>query len=474
MSSHFIPHKYQRICLEHLEKTPKAALFLDCGMGKTVVTETYIWSMLYDEFRDDVTKVLVIAPKKVAEDTWTGEQEKWDHLKELRFSKLLGTPKQRLRAMEKEADIYIINRELVTWLVDGFGKNWPFDMVVIDELSSFKSSKSDRFRSLKKVIDSGKVRYFVGLTGTPQPNGLLDLWSQMYLVDGGERLGKTIGKYKKEYFIEDIHSVPVRTRNGNFKNVTYRSYDPIPGSEEIIHAKIKDIVISLSAKDWLDVPEAIYNYRYIELSKKEKILVEQLTKERAIELKENATPIVASNAGQVSNKLLQIANGAVYDEEHNVQEIHKKKLEALEDILEEANGKPVMVFYWFQHDRDRILNHFKKWDIKISNLKYPEERKMWNEGKIDMALVHPASMGHGLNLQDGGNIIVWFSLLDSLELYQQANARLHRQGQKQKVLIHHLVVKGTHDEDAIDNLRDKDGSQQRLIAALKARLKLEE
>lgn len=474
MSNHFIPHKYQSICLDHLSNTPKAALFLDCGMGKTVVTETYIWSLLYDEFRDDVSKVLVIAPKKVAEDTWTGEQDKWDHLKELRFSKLLGTPKQRLKAMEKDADIYLINRELVPWLVYGFGNKWPFDMVVVDELSSFKSSKSDRFRALKKVIDSGKVKYFVGLTGTPQPNGLMDLWSQIYLIDGGERLGKTIGEYKRKYFIEDIHTTQVRTKNGNTRSVVYRSYDPKLNSEDIIHDKIKDIVISLSAEDWLDVPEALYNYRYIELSKKEKELVEQLTKERAIELRENAIPIVASNAGQISNKLLQIANGAVYDEEHNVQEIHKKKLEALEELVEEANGKPVMVFYWFQHDRDRILRHFKKWDLKISDLKSSQDRKEWNEGKVDMALVHPASMGHGLNLQDGGNIIVWFSLIDSLELYQQANARLHRQGQRQKVLIHHLVVKGTHDEDAVNNLRDKDGSQQRLIEALKARLNLEE
>lgn len=474
MSKHFIPHKYQEISLEHLEKTPKAALFLDCGMGKTVVTETYIWSLLYDEFRDDVSKVLVIAPKKVAEDTWTGEQDKWDHLKELRFSKLLGTPKQRLKAMEKDADIYLINRELVPWLVNGFGDKWPFDMIVVDELSSFKSSKSDRFRALKKVIDSGKIKYFVGLTGTPQPNGLMDLWSQVYLIDGGERLGKTIGSYKKKYFIEDVHTMQIRTKNGNTRSVLYRSYDPKEGAEKIVHDKIKDVVISLSAEDWLDVPEAMYNYRYIELSKKEKELVDQLTRERAIELVENAIPIVASNAGQISNKLLQIANGAVYDEEHNVQEVHKKKLEALEEIMEEANGKPVMVFYWFQHDKDRILSYFKKWSLKISDLKTSQERKLWNEGKVDMALVHPASMGHGLNLQDGGNIIVWFSLLDSLELYQQANARLHRQGQKQKVLIHHLVVKGTHDEDAISNLRDKDGSQQRLIKALKARLNLEE
>lgn len=474
VAKRFKPHPYQSVCLKHLHKVKKAALFLDCGMGKTVITETYLWSMKYDYFKDDIKRILIIAPKKVAEDTWTNEQEKWDHLGLLKFSKILGTPKQRLKALEIDADVYLINRELVTWLVAGFGDNWPFDTVIVDELSSFKSSKSDRFRALKKVVDSGKIKYFVGLTGTPQPNGLLDLWSQIYLIDQGERLGKTIGEYQKRYFEDIVRTQQVHKKGGGHKQVTYHTYEPKDFAEEEIHNKIKDIVISLSAEDWLDVPEAIYTNRYVHLNKAEKKLVNDLTRERAIELEEDGIPIVASNAGQVSMKLLQLANGAVYDEEHNVREIHSKKLEELEEILDEANGKPVMVFYWFQHDRDRILPHLRKRNLVISDLKTTKDRDDWNNGKIDIALAHPASMGHGLNLQDGGNVIVWFSLLDNLELYIQANARLHRQGQKQKVLIHHIVCKDTHDEDALENLNGKDRSQKRLIEALKARLKLED
>lgn len=472
-AKHFKPHEYQKLCLKHLHRVKKGALFLDCGMGKTVITETYLWSFLYDYFKEDMKKILVIAPKKVAEDTWTQEQDKWDHLGLLRFSKVLGRPKQRLKALEKDADIYIINRELVTWLVAGYGNNWPFDTVIVDELSSFKSSKSDRFRALKKIVDSDKIKYFVGLTGTPQPNGLLDLWSQIYLIDKGERLGKTIGEYQKKYFNDTIRTQQVRKKGGGYRQVAYHTYEPKAWAEHAIHEKIKDIVISLSADDWLDVPEAINTYRYVTLSKAEKKLVDELTKERAIQLEEDGVPIIASNAGQVSQKLLQLANGAVYDEEHNVREIHNRKLEELEEIIDEANGKPVMVFYWFQHDRTRILQWLSKKNLVISDLKSAEARRAWNAKEVDIALVHPASMGHGLNLQDGGNIIVWFSLTDNLELYIQANARLHRQGQRQKVLIHHIVCRGTHDEDAIANLESKDGSQRRLIDALKARLGLE-
>ena len=474
IARHFVPHKYQAISLKHLEETNKGALFLDCGMGKTVITLTYLFERLYDCFDDTMERILIIAPKKVAEDTWTNEQKKWDHLGLLRFSKVLGTPKQRLKALEKDADIYLINRELVPWLVAGFGDHWPFDTVVVDELSSFKSSNSDRFRALKQVIDSGKVKHFIGLTGTPQPNGLMDLWSQIYLIDGGERLGKTIGEYQRKYFIKEMHTTQARKKGGGYRQVTYSTYEPKDFAEYEIQEKIKDIVISLSAEDWLDVPEAIYIYDTIKLSKKEQALVDQLTKERAIQLVEDGVPIIASNAGQISFKLLQMANGAVYDDDHEVQEIHGKKLDKLEELIEAANGKPVMVFYWFQHDYDRIKKRLAKQKLRISSLKTAKDRQAWNDGEIDVALAHPASMGHGLNLQDGGNIIIWFSLLDNLELYQQANARLHRQGQRQKVLIHHIVCEGTHDEDAVVNLQHKDGSQQRLIEALKARLKLEE
>lgn len=462
----FVPREYQKLCLDHLEKTPKAGLFLDCGLGKTVVTLTYIWSLLYDEFRDDVHKVLVIAPKRVAEDTWTNEQLKWDHLKDLRFSRIVGTQKQRLKALEVDADVYTIGRDNLDWLINGFGKKWPFDMIVADELSSFKSPKASRFRSLKKVMNSGKVNYFVGLTATPQPNGLKNLWSQIYLIDKGERLGKTLKQYHNQYFYEVKHF--------NHKtNREYTDYIPLATAEDQIHDKLKDIVISLKGNEWVDVPEATYIYHEIKLNRKEKSLVNNLIHDKVIEFEESGTSIEAANAGQVSRMLLQMANGAIYDKEHNVQVIHDRKLDALEDLVESANGAPVMVFYWFKHDQQRILERFKKYNIRISDLKKAEDRADWNKGLIDMALVHPASVGHGLNLQDGGNIIIWFSMLDDLELYIQANARLNRQGQKQRVLIHHLVTLGTHDEDAIMNLQNKEQSQQRLIEALKARLSLE-
>ena len=462
----FKPHEYQKICLDHLENTPKAALFLDCGLGKTVVTLTYIWSLLYDEFRGDVHKVLVIAPKRVAEDTWVDECKKWEHLKELRLSRIVGTKEQRLKALEQDADVYTVGFGNLLWLINGFGKNWPFDMIVVDELSAFKSSKSERFRALRKVMESDKVNYFVGLTATPQPNGLKNLWSQIYLVDNGERLGKTLMSYYNKYFIENV-------RYNRKSNREYRDYTPIPTAEDQIHEKLKDIVISLKGNEWVDVPEATYIYHDVKLSKKEKALVNKLIRDKVLEFEETGTSVEVANAGQISRMLLQMANGAIYDKEHNVQHIHDRKLDALEDLVESANGAPVMVFYWFQHDQQRILERFKKHDLRISNLKSQEDRKDWNLGKIDMALVHPASVGHGLNLQDGGNIIIWFSMLDDLELYIQANARLNRQGQKQKVLIHHLVTKGTHDEDAIANLQNKEQSQERLIEALKARLSLE-
>lgn len=471
MAKHFIPHAYQQICLDHLDRTKKAALFLDCGMGKTVVTETYLWSLFYDYFKDDVSKVLVIAPKKVAEDTWTGEQDKWDHLSELRFSKILGTPKQRIKALEKEADIYIINRENVAWLVAGFEDSWPFDMVVIDELSSFKSPDSDRFRAMKQVVDSGKVKYFLGLTGTPQPRGVEDLWAQMYLVDQGERLGKTFTGFRAKYFNKELRQEVVRVGNV-YKTRYFNDYTPKEGAEKKIHEAISDIVISLSAKDWLDVPEAMYIYRKVKLCKKDLKKVKEFQKEKVLELED--INITAGSAAQVSQKLLQIANGAIYDEDHNVHEIHDAKLEELEAIIEEANGKPVMVFYWFQHDAERIKKRLKKQKLRISDLKEQKDRIAWNAGEVDIALVHPASMGHGLNLQDGGNIIVWFSMTFDLEIYTQANARLHRQGQKQKVLIHHIVCEDTCDEVALERLEAKDDSQKRLMERLKARLRQEE
>lgn len=473
----FIPHTYQKICLDHLRKTKKAALFLDCGMGKTVIAETYLFERIYEYFDEDINRILVIAPKKVAEDTWTQEVDKWDHLKPLRFSKVLGTKKQRLKGLEADADIYLINRENVAWLVDGYGDRWPFDAIIVDELSSFKGSDSDRFRALKQVVDSGKVKCFIGLTGTPQPRGLEDLWSQMYLIDGGQRLGATLEEFHERYFSKELKDNVVRTKAGDLKRNVYWEYTPLPGSDVAIQDKIRDIVISLTAEDWLSVPEAISVYRHVNLSKSDLQKVKYFTRERVLAL-EDAT-ITAGSAAQVALKLMQIANGAIYDEEHNVIDIHDSKLDELEAIVEEANGAPVMVFYWFQHDKDRILKRFKKKKrsakdkLVISDLKSSKDRTLWNERKIDIALCHPASMGHGLNLQKGGNIIVWYSMTFDLEIYIQANKRLHRQGQSEKVLIHHIICNDTYDEEAVERLKEKDGSQRSLIESLKARLKHE-
>lgn len=454
---YYRPHRYQEICADWLESHERAGLFLDCGMGKTVITLTALYDRIHETY--EVSKALVIAPKKVAEDTWPQEIQKWEHLSDLRLVKVLGSVKQRHKAMQTDADLYVINRENISWLVDNYASSWPFDMIVIDEWSSFKSSKSDRFRALKKVCKLS--RYFIGLTGTPQPNGLMDLWAQVYLLDQGKRLGKTIGAYKRLYFNE---------RQGYSGGHTYKLYDPKPSAEDEIHAKLKDIIVSLSADDWLSVPEAAYVYHRVELSHAEQSLINELTRERVLQI--DGGTVVASNAGQVSLKLLQLANGAIYGDDGEVLHVHDRKLEALDDLIEAANGKPIMVFYWFKHDYDRIYDRYRKRMI-ISDLKTSNDREAWNQGELDMALVHPASMGHGLNLQDGGNIIIWFSMTDSLELYMQANARLHRQGQRQKVLIHHIIAEGTHDEDAVKNLQNKDCSQQRLIEALKARLQSE-
>lgn len=456
----FEPHEYQRICLEHLRKTPKAALFLDCGMGKTVITETYIKELIYERF--EVARVLVIAPKKVAEDTWTDEQTKWDHLADLKFSKVLGSPEKRIKALNTDADIYLINRELVTWLVDGFGpKKWLFDMIVVDELSSFKSSDSARFRSLRKIIRSGKVKYFVGLTGTPQPRGLEDLWPQMFLVDQGERLGSTLKAYREKWFVGEMRQI---YRGGGKQPIQKAEYFPKPGAEQEIHEAIKDVAISLSADDWLSVPEAIEVFHPIRLDPAELRAVKHFARTKVFPAADGDV-IIAGSAAQIAGKLLQIANGRIYDEDKRVHVVHNKKLEALKDLVEEANGAPVMVFYWFQHDRQTLIDSLQ--GHRITQLTTSKERAAWNRKEYDIAIVHPASMGHGLNLQEGGNIIVWYSMTFDLEIYQQANARLHRQGQKQKTLIHHLVTLDTYDEEAVKRLKEKDGSQKRLIESLK-------
>ena len=440
------PHSYQEFAREFILDHPVCCLMLDMGLGKTVVTLTAIWLMALDSF--DIGKILVIAPKRVAEDTWPKELKKWEHLTGLTYSLVLGSKKQREEALQKKAAIYIINRENVAWLVENY--KWDFDTLVIDELSSFKSNKAQRFKALKKVRP--KVQRVIGLTGTPAPNSLLDLWPQMYLLDMGERLGRFIGGYRDRFFKPD-------KRN---KEIIF-SYKPRDGAEESIYQLINDICISMKAVDFLDMPDKISNRIEVSMDKKEKELYEEFKREMIITLK--GDEIDAINAAGLSNKLLQMANGAVYGENKKVVSIHDKKLDALEDLIEAANGKPLLVAYWYKHDLERIS---KRFDVRI--IQTTEDIDDWNAGEIPVALIHPASAGHGLNLQDGGSTIIWFGLTWSLELYQQLNARLWRQGQKNTVVIQHIVTNGTHDEDVMRALENKDMRQSALIAAVKARI----
>lgn len=451
ISVKYIPHDYQKYATEKILELPACGLFLEMGLGKTVSTLTAVNELIYDRF--EISKVLVIAPKRVAEDTWTGEAEKWDHLQHLTFSKILGTAKQREEALKTDADIYLINRENVTWLVDKLGKKWPFDMIVVDELSSFKSNQAKRFKSLRVVRPLSQR--FVGLTGTPAPNGLMDLWPQVYLMDRGERLGKTITGYRDRYFYPG-------KRNG----FTVFSWEPKEGAQEAIEKKISDICVSMKAEDYLKMPDRIVNDISIQLSPEEKKKYEELEKEKLLEL--DGQEIAALSAAAVWGKLLQMANGAVYDDDGNAAVLHERKLDALEDILDAACGHPVLVFYNFKHDYDRLMERFQKW--KPKTLRGSNDIKEWNFGKIPLLLAQPVSMGHGLNIQAGGHIIVWFGLNPSLELYQQANARLYRQGQKETVIIHRLITKGTIDEDVIRKLETKDARQDDLMEAVKARI----
>ncbi|AKA68529.1 SNF2-related protein [Clostridium scatologenes] len=449
----FKPWNYQEYAINHMIDHEASGLFLDMGMGKTVSTLTAVDELL---FLGLVYKVLVIAPLRVAEDTWSTEVEKWDHLKHLKISKILGTKKDRERALMKNADIYVTNRENVDWLVNEcFGK-WMFDMVVIDELSSFKSSKAKRFRSLRKVRPYFKR--IVGLTGTPAPNSLIDLWPQIYLLDGGKRLGKTIGSYREQYFTP-----------GNRNQFVVYNWNLKEGAAEAIENKISDICVSMKAKDYLNLPERIDNLIEINLPETAIKKYKELEKDLVLELDKN--DITAANAAVLTNKLLQMSNGAIYSENHDVVEIHEEKLKALLEIIEASNGKPVLVFYSFKHDFDRIVDFLKSKKLKAVGLKDSKDIKKWNNGEIPILLIHPASAGHGLNLQYGGNIVVWFGLTWSLELYQQANARLYRQGQKETVIINHIIAKGTVDEDVMKALGNKEVNQNILLEAVKARIK---
>ena len=447
----FIPHDYQKIAIEKIIDGPAVGLFLEMGLGKTVSALTAIQELLYDYF--DVSKVLVIAPLRVTQSTWSGEIEKWDHLQGLRLSKVLGSEKQRIEALHQPADIWIINRENTEWLVDYYGRKWPFDMVVIDELSSFKNPRSKRFRALRKVRPL--IKRIVGLTGTPAPNGLIDLWSQIYLLDQGERLGKTLTGYRNRYFD------PGR-RN---QNIVFE-WIPKPFAEERIYEKISDICVSMKAEDWLQLPGRIDNAIEVELPEKAKSQYKQLEKDLILPLL--GSDVTAANAAVLTNKLLQMANGAIYDEFGEAKEIHDAKLEALEEVVEAANGKPVLVVYSYRHDLDRIKNQLKKY--KPRTLDSDQDVQDWNAGKTQVLLLHPASGGHGLNLQTGGNIIVWFGLTWGLEYYQQANARLYRQGQIERVIVHHIVAKGTMDEEVLKALTGKAATQNDLMEAVKAKI----
>ena len=441
------PHNYQQFATDFILNQSICCLMLDMGLGKTVITLTALWQLALDSF--DVSRVLVIAPKRVAEDTWPKELAKWEHLIGLTSSLVLGSAAERKAALQRKAFLYIINRENVAWLV----KNhyWDFDMVVIDELSSFKSNKAERFKAMKKVRPM--VTRIVGLTGTPAPNTLLDLWPQMYLMDMGQRLGRFIGGFRDRFFLPD-------KRN---REIIY-SYKPREGAEDAIYALISDICISMKAADYLDMPERIDNRIEVSMSPKERKLYDDFQKDMVLSIGDEQ--LDAANAAALSNKLLQMANGAVYGEDKKVIPIHDRKLDALEDLVEAANGKPLLVAYWYKHDLQRIKARFKNARC-IDTAKDIDE---WNAGQIPLALIHPASAGHGLNLQDGGCTIVWFGLTWSLELYQQLNARLWRQGQKHTVVIHHIVTKGTHDEDVMRALENKDTRQSALIEAVRARI----
>lgn len=441
------PHNYQQFATDFILNQSICCLMLDMGLGKTVITLTALWQLALDSF--DVSRVLVIAPKRVAEDTWPKELAKWEHLTGLTSSLVLGSATDRKAALQRKAFLYIINRENVAWLV----KNhyWDFDMVVIDELSSFKSNKAERFKAMKKIRPM--VTRIVGLTGTPAPNTLLDLWPQMYLMDMGQRLGRFIGGFRDRFFLPD-------KRN---REIIY-SYKPREGAEDAIYALISDICISMKAADYLDMPERIDNRIEVSMSPKERKLYDTFQKDMVLSIGDEELDAV--NAAALSNKLLQMANGAVYGEDKKVIPIHDRKLDALEDLVEAANGKPLLVAYWYKHDLQRIKARFKNARC-IDTAKDIDD---WNAGKIPLALIHPASAGHGLNLQDGGCTIVWFGLTWSLELYQQLNARLWRQGQKHTVVIHHIVTKGTHDEDVMRALENKDTRQSALIEAVRARI----
>ena len=446
------PHDYQKYATGFIVEHPVSAILLDMGLGKSVITLTAIYELMMERF--EIRKVLVIAPLRVARDTWPAEISKWDHLSDLSYSVVTGSESERKAALAADADVYIINRENITWLVEDSGCDFDFDMIVIDELSSFKSYRAKRFRSLLKVRPAAKR--IVGLTGTPSPNGLMDLWAPFRLIDRGERLERFIGRYRAKYFEPD-------RMNGQ---VVY-SYRLLPGADREIYDRISDITISMKAKDHIRMPELVSSEYRVFLSEAEAQEYQSMVDDFVLQLP--GREITAANAGVLSGKLSQMANGAIYDEEKDVTCLHERKLDALEDIIESANGKPLLIAYWYQHDRDRIEERLESLGLSWERLEKDDAIRRWNEGKLPIALIHPASAGHGLNLQSGGSTLVWFGLTWSLELYQQTIARLWRQGQTDEtVVVIHIVTAGTIDERVLKALQSKDATQKRLIDAVKA------
>ena len=445
----FSPHDYQAYAIDYIKTHPVAAVLLDMGLGKTVISLTAIADLLFDSF--EAHRILVVAPLRVARDTWPAEIEKWEHLQHLTFSVVVGTPKERRAALMAGADITIINRENLQWLIESSGFPFDYDMVVIDELSSFKNHKSKRFQALMKVRP--KVKRIIGLTGTPSSNGLMDLWAEFKLLDMGQRLGRFITQYRNDYFLPD-------KRNGQ---IIY-SYKPMPYAEDAIYRKISDMTISMKSTDHLKMPELVSSRYEVKLSEAEAQRYDDLKQELILQLPEGE--VTAANAASLTGKLVQLANGAIYSDDGDTVEFHDRKLDALEDIIEAANGKPLLVAYWFKHDLQRIKQRFDVREIKSS-----KDISDWNSGKIPVAVIHPASAGHGLNLQAGGSTLIWFGLTWSLELYQQTNARLWRQGQTAgTVVIQHIITKGTIDERILKALSLKELTQNSLIDAVKANL----
>lgn len=448
------PHDYQRYATEYIESHPAAAVFLDMGLGKTSITLTALNNLLFDYF--DVHRILVVAPLRVARNTWSDEIAKWDHLHNLTFAIAVGTEKERTAALKQKADITMINRENLQWLIEKSGQPFEYDMVVIDELSSFKNHQAKRFKALMKVRP--KVKRIVGLTGTPSSNGLMDLFAEFKILDMGARLGRFIGQYRNTYFKPDKMNGPI-----------VYSYKPLPGAEDAIYERISDITISMRAADHLKMPELVNTKYMVHLSEKEKKKYEDMKKELVLALPEGE--ITAANAASLSGKLSQMANGAVYADDESILPIHDRKLDALEDIIESANGKPLLIAYWFKHDLIRIEKRLAEKKIPFQKLDSDSSMKKWNKGELPVALIHPASAGHGLNLQSGGSTIVWFGITWSLELYQQTVARLYRQGQSSgTVTVIHILTQGTVDEKIMKALADKDSTQSALIDAVKAEL----